>query len=91
MTRSAETAALHGHPTVAEDNAKIIELQRRFPTWQVDRCPHGFEASHRTESPNLRTQRIGIQTRLRHSELSNLEEALLVQQALRGEGPEAVR
>lgn len=91
MTRQAETAALHGHPTIADENATIIRLRKRFPDWQVDRCRSGFEAFHRTEAPDHRTQRVGIQAHLFRPELGMLEEALFVQQALRGDGPEAVR
>jgi len=87
MTRQAEVAALHGHPTTTEDNPTIIRLRRRFPDWQIDRTPHGFEAFHRTEEPNPRTERVGIQTHLQRDELAILEEALFVQQALRGDGP----
>ena len=41
MTRQAEVAALHGHPTISEDNATIVRLRRQFPDWQIDRTPHG--------------------------------------------------
>lgn len=87
MTRQAEVAALHGHPTISEDNATIVRLRRRFPDWQIDRTPGGFEAFHRTEAPNPRTERVGVQTRLQRVELPALEEALFMQQALRGDGP----
>ena len=87
MTRQAEVAALHGHLTISEDNATIVRLRRQFPDWQIDRTPHGFEAFHRTEAPNPRTERVGVQTRLQRAELPLLEEALFMQQALRGDGP----
>lgn len=91
MTRRVEIAALHGHPTIAEDNAKIIELRSRYPAWQIERRPRGFEAFHRTETPNPRTRRVGVQTRLLYPDLTALADALLVQQALRGDGPEATQ
>ena len=86
MTRQAEVAALHGHPTISEDNATIVRLRRQFPDWQIDRTPHGFEAFHRTRGTEPAHRTSGC----RHvfsGRASLLEEALFMQQALRGDGP----
>ncbi|MFC9085379.1 hypothetical protein [Nocardiopsis dassonvillei] len=91
MTRKFETALLHGHPTREEEAAQLLSLRERYPSWQINSCLTGYEALHRTEIYNERTSRVGITTTVRHSTLTELDEALTVQQALRGEGAEPVR
>lgn len=85
-----ETALLHGHPLISEEDREIIELRRTYPEWGIGRSAlHGFEAFHRTEGFNARTARIGIRTELRADTPADLGRALGVQRALRGDGAEA--
>lgn len=93
MDRGIESALLHGHPLVSDDDRKLSELTRAYPAWSISRDEdhRGYVAVHRDEPPNPRRERAGIKTTVRGLTVEALGEALFVQRALRGDGAEPTR
>lgn len=85
--RNVETALLHGHPLISEENDQILRLRDTYPEWGIGRAEAGgFTAFHREESFNERASRIGVVVELHRDTVEQLAEALAVQRALRGDG-----
>lgn len=91
--RADERADLAGHPVyvaAGEEHTLLAAVRRRYPDWIIGPAETGgYAATHRTEEPDERTRRAGVEVTVTAEHLDQLERTLFWQQALRGEGADA--